>query len=36
MHNTIPAKPELGGIKEELCLLVKSLALFDIMNIKFR
>ena len=33
VHNTIPAEPELGGIKEELCLPVRSLALFDIMNI---
>ena len=33
MHNTIPAEPELGGLKEELCLPVRSLALFDIMNI---
>ena len=36
MHNTIPAEPELGGIKEELCLPVRSLALFDIMNITIR
>lgn len=32
MHNTIPAEPKLGGIKEEMCLPVKSLALFDLMG----
>ncbi|KAI9557240.1 hypothetical protein GHT06_017063 [Daphnia sinensis] len=36
MHNTIPAEPELGGIKEEMCLPVKSLALFDLMNTTIR
>jgi hypothetical protein len=36
MNNKIPAEPELGWIKEEMCFPVKSLALFDLMNTTIR